>query len=254
MPLLAWFNPLFRAPLAFLSLLLLFGTPVRAAETTVAVAANFTAAAKEIGARFTETTGHRVRFSFGATGQLYTQITQGAPFDLFLAADQARPARAIEEGFAVPGSRTTYALGRLVLFSRDPGRVQDKSALTADRTARIAIANPKTAPYGAAAVETLKALGLYKILAPRLVRGANIAQTYQFVYTGNADMGFVARAQIAARPGGSHWVVPAALHPAIAQDVVLLKRGAQNPAARAFLAFLKGDAARQVTEKFGYGR
>lgn len=245
---------MFRAPLAILSLLLLFGTPVRAAETTVAVAANFAAAAKEIGAQFAEKTGHRVRYSFGATGQLYTQITQGAPFDLFLAADQDRPARAIEEGFAVPGSRTTYAVGRLVLFSRDPGRVQDKSALTADRAARLAIANPKTAPYGAAAVETLKTLGLYETLASRLVRGANIAQTYQFVYTGNADMGFVARAQLIGRPEGSHWVVPAALHPVIAQDAVLLKRGAQNPAARAFLEYLSGDAAGRITEKFGYGR
>jgi len=254
MQLFAWCNLLFRASLTILSVLLFSVTVARAGETTVAVAANFTAAAKEIGARFAETTGHRVKFSFGATGQLYTQITQGAPYDLFLAADQVRPVRAIEEGFAVRGSRATYALGRLVLFSRDLGRVQGKAALTADRSARIAIANPKTAPYGAAAVETLKSLDLYETLAPRLVRGANIAQTYQFVYTGNADMGFVAQAQITARPGGSYWIVPATLHPPIAQDVVLLKHGAQNPAARAFLAFLKSDAARQVKEKFGYGR
>ena len=227
--------------------------PAEAGEASVAVAANFTEAAKEIGKLFEAETGHRAVFSFGSTGQLYTQISQGAPFEVFLAADATRPAKALAEGLAVAGSGFTYATGRIVLYSRDAGLVQGPETLETAGFAKLAIANPATAPYGAAAVETLRALGLYDALAPRLVRGQNIVQTYQFVETGNAELGFVALSQLAGHDGGSRWLVPAALYAPIAQDAVLLERGAGNAAARAFLAFLKGPAAGAVKRKYGYG-
>ena len=227
-------------------------TDAIAGKTRVAVASNYTSAAKAIGVLFEKETVHSVIFSFGATGQLYTQITQGAPYDVFLAADQARPARAVENGYAVRGSRFTYAEGRLVLFTRDASREIGKSTLTEGKLLRIAIANPVTAPYGVAAVSVMQALGVYKALRPHLVRGMNIAQTYQFAFTGNASLGFVALSQIAGRTGGSHWLVPNDLHSAIAQAAVLLRHGAQNVAAHAFLAFLKGNDARRVSEMFGY--
>lgn len=225
----------------------------RAGEAKVAVAANFTAAAKEIGALFEEATGHEVVFSFGSTGQLYAQITQGAPFEVFLAADQARPKKAVEAGFAVPDSRFTYATGKLVLFSKDKALVKDAATLKEGGFAKIAIANPVTAPYGAAAVETMKALGVYDALSAKIVQGNTIAQTYQFVETGNAEIGFVALSQVARHGDGSRWIVPDNLHAVIAQDAVLLKRGADNEAARAFMTFLKGPEARAVEETYGYG-
>lgn len=228
--------------------------PVAQAGTaSVAVAANFTEAAREIGARFARDTRHRAVFSFGSTGQLYTQISQGAPFDVYLAADRARPARAVDNGYAVPGSRFTYATGRLVLFSTDPDLVEGERTLGEAHFTRIAIANPATAPYGAAAVEVLNRLGVYDRLADRLVRGNNVAQAYQFVETGNAELGFVALSQTAGGDGGSRWLVPERLHAPIAQDAVLLKRGADNPAARDFLEFLKGPRARAVNNAYGYG-
>lgn len=225
----------------------------QAGTASVAVAANFTQAAREIGARFARDTRHQAEFSFGSTGQLYTQISQGAPFDVYLAADRARPARAVDNGYAVPGSRFTYATGRLVLFSRDPDLVEGARTLEAGQFTRIAIANPATAPYGAAAVEVLNRLGVYERLAGRLVRGNNVAQAYQFVDTGNAELGLVALSQTAGDDGGSRWVVPQRLHTPIAQDAVLLERGADNPAARAFLEFLKGPRAQAVNDAYGYG-
>ena len=225
----------------------------QAGEVKVAVAANFTQAAKEIGSLFEKATGHKVVFSFGSTGQLYTQITQDAPFEVFLAADQARPKRAVDDGLAVPNSRFTYATGKIVLFSNDPGLVRGEATLRDGKFQKIAIANPKTAPYGAAAVETMKALGVYERLSARIVQGNNIAQTYQFVETGNAELGFVALSQVADRDGGSRWLVPDKLYSAIAQDAVLLKWGANNAAAVAFLDFMKGPEARTVKEKYGYG-
>ncbi|MFM1891356.1 MAG: Molybdate-binding periplasmic protein [Pseudomonadota bacterium] len=238
---------------ALLPVLTLAGPPLWAGEVRVAVAANFTAAAREIGALFTRATGHRAIFSFGSTGQLYAQISQGAPFEVLLAADQARPARAVAEGHALAASRFTYATGRLVLFSRDPDRVTGEATLRGGQFSQLALANPATAPYGAAALATLQALGLYDALAPRIVQGNNIAQTYQFVQTGNAELGFVALAQLAGHRGGSRWLVPAHLHPPIAQDAVLLVAGAANPAARAFLEFLKGPQAAAVKARYGYG-
>lgn len=241
------------AQLIYLLALLAAAPVASAGEAKIAVAANFAAAVKDISVQFEKMTGHHVLLSFGATGQLYTQITQGAPFDVFLAADKARPARTVDDGLAVRGSQFTYATGRLVLFSRDPSYVLDGSTLVRGNPSRIAIANPVTAPYGMAAVATMKSLGIFEAVKARLVRGANIAQAYQFVYTGNAEIGFVAHAQIAGHTEGSRWIVPADLHPAIAQDAVLLKHGERNPAARAFLIFLNGRNARHVKEKYGYG-
>jgi molybdate transport system substrate-binding protein len=219
----------------------------------VAVAANFTEAAKEIGALFEQSTGHKAVFSFASTGTLYTQISQGAPFEVFLAADQKRPDKAIDEGFAVAGSRFTYATGKIVLYSKDKSLVKGEATLKDGNFTKIAIANPVTAPYGAVAVAAMKKLGVYRAVEPRIVQGNNIAQTYQFVETGNAELGFVALSQVARLDDGSRWQLPQALYPIIAQDAVLLKRGADNPAARAFVDFLKGPEAANVKTKFGYG-
>ena len=236
---------------------LLCGTllPVGASAGTVraAVAANFTAPAQEIGKAFSAASGHDVRFSFGSTGQLYAQISQGAPFDVFLAADQARPARAEDEGFAVTGTRFTYATGAIALFSMDASLVKGEATLRQGDFTRLAIANPEIAPYGAAAVSTMQALGVFEALRERIVRGNNIAQVYQFVTTGNAELGFIALSQLAGGAGGSHWVVPPNLYPPIAQDAVLLAAAADVAAARAFLEFLRGEEANAIKDRYGYG-
>ena len=232
-----------------LAALLLTTGPAFAETVNVAVAANFTAVAEELAGMFEAESGHDVVLSFGATGQLYTQITQAAPFGVFLAADIARPQRAIDEGFGVDGSFFVYAEGRLALYG--PGRdLRDGiAALKADFD-KLAIADPAAAPYGKAAVETLTVLGLYGALEPRLVQGENISQTLQFVESGNAELGFVAASQV---PGkADQWLVPAELHEPIAQGAVLLKEGEDNPAALAFVEFLKSDAAVAVIEAAGY--
>ena len=227
--------------------------PLYADEVRAAVAANFSAAAQEIGALFTAATGHTARFSFGSSGQLYAQITQGAPFDVYLAADRNYPQRILSEGHGVPNSGFTYAVGRLALFSAAANRVAGSASLERDDFTRLAIANPALAPYGAAAVEVLAALGLSERLRSRLVYGNNVAQAYQFVATGAAELGFVALAQVAAHERGSRWVVPQELHAEIAQDAVLLQHGGDNEAAVAFLAFLRGPAAAAVKTRYGYG-
>jgi len=224
-----------------------------AGRVRVAVAANFTDAATQIGRHFEAATGHRAVYSFGSTGQLYAQITQGAPFDVFMAADRARPARLEDEGLAQPGSRFTYATGRLVLYSRDAGLVAGAATLRGDALSRLAVANPATAPYGAAAVAVMKALNVHGRLAGRIVQGTNIAQAYQFVATGNADAGFIALSQVIHHDRGSRWIVPEHLHAPIAQDAVLLGHGLESPAARAFIAFLKGPQADAVKRDYGYG-
>ncbi|TNB48738.1 molybdate ABC transporter substrate-binding protein [Martelella lutilitoris] len=227
--------------------------PSSAETVNVAVAANFTAAAEEIAALFAEETGHEALLSFGSTGRLYAQILHGAPFSVFLAADQERPRLAVEAGLALADSRFTYALGALVLFSAEEDLVDDGGILERpDDFNRIAIANPASAPYGAAAVETLEALKLYDRLKDRIVRGENITQTFQFVATGNADIGFVALSQVAGKKGGSRWRVPQDLYSPIAQDAVLLTSGADNPAAFSFMAFLKSDAAHKIVQNHGY--
>ena len=222
-------------------------------EVKVAVAANFAAPAKTIGAAFEQASGHKLLLSLGATGQLYAQITQGAPFQVFLAADRATPATAVTEGHAVAGTAFTYAVGKLVLYSKSKDLVQGETTLRDAKFNRIAIANPATAPYGAAAVETMKALGVHAALAGRIVQGNNIAQAFQFIDTGNAEVGFVALSQIVLEASGSRWIVPAALHAPIAQDAVLLRTAADNAAAKALLAFLRGPEARRIIKTYGYG-
>ena len=245
-------NSFLSATVAILALLLA-APAARAGEVKVAVAANFTEAAKEIGAAFEKATGHRTVLSFGSSGQLYTQLSQGAPYEVFLSADRERPRKAVAEGFAAADSLFTYATGRLVLFSKNEDGVKGEATLKDGTFSKVAIANPAAAPYGAAAVETMKALGVYDSLVPKIVQGASIAQTYQFVATGNAEIGFIALSQVIRKEGGSRWIVPESLHRPIAQDAVLLETGAGNAAARAFLAFLKGKEARAVKEKYGYG-
>lgn len=227
--------------------------PAPAAEVRVAVAANFTEAAKESGAAFEKKSPHRAVFSFASTGTLYTQISNGAPFDVYLAADRARPQKALDEGYAVAGSRFTYAVGKIALYSRDAALVAGRETLAHAGFDKIALANPVTAPYGAAAVQTMMALGLLDALTPKFVQGNNIAQTYQFIDTGNAALGFVALSQIAGHNEGSRWIVPENLYTPIRQDAVLLKRGETNEAAHAFLEFLRSPEADTIRVKFGYG-
>lgn len=227
-----------------------------AGEVHVAVAANFAAALARIGAGFTAATGHTLKVSSGATGKFLSQIRAGAPFDVLLAADDQTPARLVTAGDAVAGTRFTYAFGRLALWSARPGFVDgDGQVLARGGFAHLAIANPKTAPYGAAAIAVLKSRGVLDAAAPKLVTGESVAQAYQFVATGNAELGFVAWSQLNV-PGqparGSHWLVPPALHGEIRQDAVLLKAGATNAAARALLEHLKSPAARVIIESYGY--
>lgn len=238
--------------------MLIFPAAVAAGQVSVAVAANFTAPMKLIAQQFQQETGHAATLSFGATGQFYAQIRNGAPFHVLLAADARTPSKLIEEGLGIAGTQFTYAVGKLALYSAQPGLVDGEGeVLKTGSFTKLAIANPKLAPYGYAANEVLDALGLSQAVAPKLVEGANIGQAYQFVASGNATLGFVALSQIMQNgqiSKGSAWVVPGALHSPIKQDAVLLKNGAGNPAAQALLKYLQGNAAKAVIESFGYER
>jgi molybdate transport system substrate-binding protein len=240
----------FRA-LCVLIIALAVGVPVRAEQIYVAVAANFTEPAKEIAQAFEKKSGHKLILSFGSTGQFYNQITQGAPFQVFLAADRETPKKAVENGFAIGGSQFTYATGKIVLYSERPDFVRGESTLHEANFQKIAIANPMTAPYGAAAVQAMKALGVYDGLKGKIVQGNNIAQTFQFVTTDSAELGFVALSQVIERKGGSRWVVPNSLYSPIQQDVALLKNGANSDAARSFISFLREPEAVTIIERFG---
>jgi molybdate transport system substrate-binding protein len=229
----------------------------RAGEVQVAVAANFTAPMQKIAAQFEQDTGNKAVLSFGATGAFYAQIRNGAPFEVFLAADDETPAKLEHEGLGLSGTRFTYAIGQLALWSAK-GRYVDArgDVLRAGRFAHLAIANPRTAPYGAAAVETLKNLNLYERLQPKLVQGENISQTQQFVSSGNAELGFVALSQVwqdGKLGSGSAWIVPSNLHGALRQDAVLLNKGNANPAARALATYLQSNRARAIIRAYGYG-
>lgn len=226
----------------------------RAGEVRLAIATNFHDAAERLAAHFSETTGHSTRISYGSTGKLYAQIRHGAPFDAYLAADEERPRLMEREGSGVPGTRFTYAIGKLVLWSPDAEAFREPQAfLEADTLRRLAIANPKTAPYGLAAKQTLEHLGLWKTLESRLVRGESIAQTFQFVATGNAKAGFVALAQLRDdHQGGARWEVPNTHHEPIAQQAILLDRGRSNEAARAWLKFLVSAEAQDIIREYGY--
>jgi len=230
---------------------------LRAAETLVAVAANFAEVVDELRPTFEKAAGHRINATTGSTGKFYAQIKAGAPFQILLSADAKTPDRLESEGAGVAGTRFTYAIGRLTLWSSDPKRVMGdgKSVLTAGDVRHIAIANPDLAPYGAAARETLQSLGLWDTLKSKIVMGQNIGQTHSMVETGNAQLGFVALSAVLsprATTKGSRWDVPQELFAPIRQDAILLKPGVDNAAARAFLAFLKSADARKVIERYGY--
>lgn len=247
-------RPLLRCLVALSAALV--SVPVLAGDVQVAVAANFTAPMKLIAADFGKDTGHTAVLSFGATGKFYAQIRNGAPFEVLLAADDETPKRLEQEGATVRGSRFTYATGRLVLWSVQPGLVDAQGdVLKKGSFGKIAMAAPKLAPYGAAAVETMNKLGLGAALEPKLVTGESIGQAFSFVATGNAELGFVALSQVyedGKIKSGSAWIVPDTLHSPIRQDAVLLARGKENPAAMALLAFLKTDKAKAVIRSFGY--
>ena len=240
---------LFAACLALFALS--FQTRALAADTQVAVAANFTEPAKEIAAAFTAATGHKASLSFGSSGQFFTQISHGAPFEVFLSADTERPEKAEQQGLGVAGTRFTYAVGRLVLYSKTPG-LASAGTLKSGRFEKLAIADPKAAPYGQAAVETLQRLKLYDQVKPKIVTGSSITQAYQFVATGAAELGFVALSQVVDETGGSRWIVPANHHTPIDQQAILLKTGQGSEAAKAFLAFLKGPEAKAIVKRYGY--
>ena len=240
--------------------LIVFGVAAGSAsadEVQVAVAANFTAPMQKIAADFAQDTGHKAVLSFGATGKFYAQIRNGAPFDVLLAADDETPARLEKEGQGVPGSRFTYAIGKLVLWSARPGFVDDKGEVLRKGDFRhVSVANPKLAPYGAAAIEALTRLGWLSATQPKFVQGESIAQTYQFIATGNAELGFVALSQVLNKEGklarGSVWAVPNNLYTPIRQDAVILANGKGKPAAVALMKYLKGDKAKAVTNSYGY--
>lgn len=241
---------------AALTALMLLAPTARADEVSVAVAANFTDAMRDIAREFEKETGHKAVVSFASTGKLYAQIENGAPFEVFLAADSKRPEKAEAEGLAVPGSRFTYAKGKLALWSPTEGLFTDgEEFLKTGTFSHAAIANPKTAPYGLAARQVLTHMGLWDTLSPRLVRGDTIAQAFQFVASGNAEVGFVAFSQVKALPDktGSSWEIPESYYEPITQQAVLLKKGETNPAAKAFIDFLKGDTAQDITFSYGYG-
>lgn len=227
-----------------------------ASEVQIAVAANFAAPMKAIAARFEQDTGHKVLASYGSTGKFYAQIRHGAPFELLLAADDATPARLEKEGAAVPGSRFTYAIGKLVLWSARAGVVDEKGAVLGTGTfSHLALANPAVAPYGAAAVDVLKKLNLHSALEGKFVLGENIGQTHQFVVSGSAALGFVAMSQVfdsGKLKSGSAWMIPAGLYRTIRQDAVVLAKGKDKPAANAFIHYLKSEKAKTIIRAYGY--
>ena len=234
----------------------LFAGFTHAAEVHIAVAANFTAPINEIAAAFEKDSGHKVIAAFGPTGGLYTQIKHGAPFEVFLAADDSTPARLEAEGEILAGSRFTYAIGKLVLWSASAGYVDaEGEVLRRNEFNHLSIGNPKTAPYGLAATQVLGKLGLIDAVKPKLVEGTNITQAYQFVATGNAELGFVALSQVykdGQISGGSAWIVPEDMYEPIRQDAVILNKGKDNPAAAALVDYLKGPKAAAVIKSYGY--
>ena len=227
-------------------------SPAISGTVHAAVAANFTKVAEQLGVDFKAATGHDVAFSFGATGALYTQITQAAPFDVFFSADAKRTKTAIDEGFGVAGTDFTYAVGKVVLYSPTLDVTHGAAVLKGGAFQHIAVADPKTAPYGAAGMAVLEALGLTADVTPKIVTGENITQTQQFVDSGSAELGFVALSQVIGKPAPQTWLPPQDTYPAIKQNAVLLKVGKANDAAKAFLEYVKSDAAIAVIKAAGY--
>lgn len=241
---------------ALLLVVALLPQQIRAAQVQVAVAANFAGPMQVLAADFQKVTSHTLVVAVSSTGKLFAQIQQGAPFDVFLSADAETPARLTSEGLAVEGSRFTYAIGRLVLWSAQPGLVDAQAAvLGTDTTSKLAMAEPRVAPYGAAAMQTLARRGVAARWQGRIVQGESVAQAHQFVASKNAALGFVALSQIMRDgkvEGGSHWIVPSTFHTPLRQDAVLLRRGANNDGAKAFMRYLASDAARAIMRGYGY--
>lgn len=245
------------APTYLAALLAVFAAgAVQADEVQVAVAANFTAPIQAIAADFEKDTGHKLVAAYGATGQFYTQIKNGAPFEVFLSADDTTPEKLEKEGDTVKGSRFTYAIGTLALWSAKEGYVDAKGdVLKKNEYQHLSIANPKAAPYGLAATQVLEKLKLTEATKTKIVEGQNITQAYQFVSTGNAELGFVALSQIykdGKVSSGSAWIVPASMHDPIKQDAVILNKGKDNAAAKALVDYLKGPKAAAVIKSYGY--
>lgn len=242
--------------LSTLIIALLGFTCAHADEVQVAVAANFTGPMQVISVLFERDTGHKLNMAFGATGKFYAQISNGAPFEVLLSADDETPAKLVKEGNAIAGSPFTYAIGKLVLWSADPKLVDNNGEiLKKGGFKHLAVANPKTAPYGAAGMQVLNKLGVAEAIKPLIVQGENISQTQQFVSTGAAELGFVAYSQVIRNDAigtGSGWLVPGKLYDPIRQDAVILAKGKDKPAAAALLKYLKGEKARTVIKSFGY--
>lgn len=249
---------MFTLPTLRRSLILtaLLASAAHADTVSVAVAANFTAPMQKIAAEFAKDTGHKAELSFGATGKFYAQISNGAPFGVLLAADDTTPAKIAREGKGVADSRFTYAVGKLVLWSKQDGYVDAQGAvLKTGKFQHVAIANPKLAPYGLAAEQTLTQLGLLEQIKPKFVQGENIGQTYQFAATGNAELGFVALSQVMEDgkiKSGSAWLVPSSMHEPIRQDAIVLNTAKDNAAAKALMDYLRGDKARAIITSYGY--
>jgi molybdate transport system substrate-binding protein len=224
-------------------------------EVHVAVASNFLNPIKAIAKRYKQDTGDRLILISGSTGKLYAQARHGAPFDILLAADSTRPALLEQEGVGVIGTRFTYAVGALVLWSLELGRVRGEESLAQMSKGKLAIANPKTAPYGRAAKQVLESLGFWEKLQPSLVRGENVTQTLQFVATGNATLGFVAKSQVEDpifKFKGSRWEVPVDMHEPILQQAILLNAGLANSSAKQFLKYLHGPVAKKIMRSYGF--
>lgn len=231
-------------------------TPAFSEQVLVAVAANFVPPFREVAMEFEKATGHNVRVAAGSSGNFYAQIKNGAPFDVFFSADNERPIKLEEEGFGVKDSRFTYAIGRLVLWSPNADLVKGEETLHSKTPKHLAMANPKTAPYGVAAMQALQKLELWEHLQPHIVMGENLGQTIGFIESGNAQMGFVALSQVLdpkLKGKGSRWDVPGDLHEPIQQDVILLAKGKENPAAKALMEFMRGPQAKAIIERYGYG-
>ena len=249
---------MFTLPTLRRSLILtaLLAGAAHADTVSVAVAANFTAPMQKIAAEFAKDTGHKAELSFGATGKFYAQISNGAPFGILLSADDTTPAKIAREGKGVADSRFTYAVGKLVLWSKQDGYVDAQGAvLKTGKFQHVAIANPKLAPYGLAAEQTLTQLGLLEQIKPKFVQGENIGQTYQFAATGNAELGFVALSQVMEDgkiKSGSAWLVPPNMHEPIRQDAIVLNTAKDNAAAKALMDYLRGDKARAIITSYGY--
>jgi molybdate transport system substrate-binding protein len=235
---------------------ILFSIGIVCAETAnVAVAANFTTAAKALVQEFERNNNHKIKLSFGSTGKIYAQISHGAPFAVFLSADTERPAILVQRGLAVENSQFTYATGKLALYSRVLPIIDSdiKTLLSGDNIIKVAIANPKTAPYGAAAEEAMKSLKIEHTLRKKIIKGESISQTFQFAYSKNASVGFVAASQVIGRAKGQYQLIPESIYTPIRQDAVILKSGAKNTAATEFFEFLKSPKAKQMMTLYGYG-